>query len=128
VNASPPSHRPRVMLGNLGPIARMGMRRLLNEDGIEVVGDGVPSVTISSEVERLQPDIVVLDLDQTDSQQLSELVRMARPHTKVVLWALTEDVMEVIDPGATRPRWVLSGVPQDLLAELSTVQVIRAEE
>lgn len=117
------------MLGNLGPIAQMGMRRLLSEDGIEVVGDQPESTSITTpEVERLQPDILVLDLDQTDSQQLSELVRLACPHTKVVLWARTEDVMEVIDPGATRPRWVLSRVPEDLLAELSTLQEIRVEE
>jgi hypothetical protein len=128
VNASPPQKRPRVMLGNLGPMARMGMRRLLSEDGIEVVGDQLASASVTPEVERLQPDIVVLDLDQTDSQQLSELVRLACPHAKVVLWARTEDVMEVIDPGATRRRWVLSGVPEDLLAEMSTPQVSRAEE
>jgi len=116
------------MLGNLGPMAQMGMRRLLREDGIEVVGDERICASVAPEVERIQPDIVVLDLDQTDSQQLSELVRLACPHTKVVLWARTEDIMEVIDPGATRPRWVLSGVPEDLLAELSTLQVTRAEE
>jgi AmiR/NasT family two-component response regulator len=120
VNASPPSRPPRVMLGNLGPIARMGMRRLLNEDGIEVVDDALTTACMSPDVERLQPDIVVLDLDQTDSQRLSELVRVACPHAKVVLWAPTEDVMEVIDPGASRPRWVVSGVPEDLLAEMST--------
>ncbi len=116
------------MLGNLGPMALMGMQRLLSEDGIEVVGEQQQTAGITPEVERLRPDIVVLDLDRTDSQQLSERVRLACPQTKVVLWARTENVMEVIDPGATRPRWVLSGVPEDLLAELSTVQVIRAEE
>jgi AmiR/NasT family two-component response regulator len=116
------------MLGNLGPMAQMGMRRLLSEDGIEVVGEQPASTSITPEVERLQPDIVVLDLDQTDSQLLSELVRLACPHTKVVLWARTEDVMEIIDPGATRPRWVLSRVPEDLLAELSTLQETRVEE
>jgi DNA-binding NarL/FixJ family response regulator len=116
------------MLGNLGPMARMGMGRLLSEDGIEVVGDQLVSASVTPEVERLQPDIVVLDLDQTDSQQLSELVRLACPHAKVVLWARTEDLMEVIDPGANGPRWVLSGVPADLLAEMSTPQVSRAEE
>lgn len=116
------------MLGNLGPIARMGMLRLLSEDGIEVVGDESSPVTITSQVERLRPDVVVLDLDQTDSQSLSALVRRAWPHAKVVLWAPTEDVMEVIDPGAARPRWVLSGVPADLLAEMSTLRVSRAEE
>lgn len=116
------------MLVNLGPMARMGMRRLLSEDGIEVVGGELAATNVTPEVERLQPDIVVLDLDRTDSQQLSERVRMTCPNTKVVLWARTEDVMEVIDPGATLPRWVLSGVPEDLLAELSTLQVTQAEE
>lgn len=123
-----PSNAPRVVLGNLGPIARVGMRRLLHEDGIEVVGEELTSSSIAPEVERLRPDIVVFDLDQIDSQQLSELVRLACPRTKVVLWAPAEDVMEVMDPGATRPRWVLSGVPEDLLAEMSTLQASQAEE
>jgi DNA-binding NarL/FixJ family response regulator len=115
------------MLGNLGPMARMGMRRLLSEDGIEVVDDAL-TTGMSPEVERLQPDVVVLDLDQTDSQELSELVRLACPRAKVVLWAPTEDVMEVIDPGATRRRWVVSGVPEDLLAEMSIQRESRVEE
>jgi len=116
------------MLGNLGPMAHVGMQRLLSEDGIEIVGEQQQTAGIAPQVERLRPDIIVLDLDQPESKQLSERVRMACPQTKVVLWARTENLMEVIDPGATRPRWVVSGVPQDLLAELSTVQVIRAEE
>jgi AmiR/NasT family two-component response regulator len=128
VNAPPPAKRPRVMLVNLGPMARIGMRRLLSEDGFEVIGDELVAANVTPEVERLQPDIVVLDLDRTDSQHLSERVRLACPTTKVVLWARTENVMEVIDPGATLPRWVVSGVPEDLLAELSTLQVIRAED
>jgi DNA-binding NarL/FixJ family response regulator len=116
------------MLGNLGPIALVGMRRLLNEDGIVVVGENLPPGAIAPEIERLQPDVVILDLDQTETQQLSRVVRRTCPHAKVVLWAPTEDVMEVIDPGAAGPRWVLSGVPADLLAELSTNQVTQPEE
>jgi len=117
-----------VVLGNLGPMALMGMRRLLSEDGIEIVGEVLAPATMAPEVERLQPDVVVLDLDQADSQRLSRLVRLACPQAKVVLWAPTEDVMEVIDPGAKGPRWVLSGVPADLLAEMSTMQMTQAEE
>jgi DNA-binding NarL/FixJ family response regulator len=104
------------------------MLRLLSEDGIEVIGDQLMPASITPEIERLRPDVVVIDLDQTESQQLCELVRSVWPHTKVVLWASTEDVMEVIDPGATKPRWVLSGVPEDLLAEVSSLQVTPAEE
>jgi hypothetical protein len=36
--------------------------------------------------------------------------------------------MEVIDPGATLPRWVVSGVPEDLLAEMSIQREFRVEE
>ncbi|MDX6681059.1 MAG: hypothetical protein QOG94_1098 [Solirubrobacteraceae bacterium] len=108
------------MLANLRPMARVGMVCLLSEDGIEVIGERLVPSSSTPEIERLRPDVVVVDLDQTESPHLCELVRSACPHTKVVLWASTEDVMEVIDPGATRRRWVLSGVPEDLLAELST--------
>lgn len=117
-----------MLLGNLGPMVLLGMRRLLSEGDVEIVGDALTPEAITPEARRLQPDIVVLDLDESDSQQLSELVRTACPRTKVVLWASAEDVMEVIDPGAAGPRWVLSGVPDDLLAEICTVQVTRAEE
>jgi DNA-binding NarL/FixJ family response regulator len=120
VTASVPSRPPRVVLGNLAPMALMGMRRLLSEDGIEIVGEILAPATMAPEVERLQPDVVVLDLDQADSQRLGRLVQLACPHAKVVLWAPTEDVMEVTYPGADGPRWVVSGVPADLLAEMST--------
>jgi DNA-binding NarL/FixJ family response regulator len=120
--------RPRVMLGDLGAMERLGMRRLLDEDGIEIVGDPLTSASVAPEVQRLRPDVVVLDLDSSDSQHLCELVRLNCPQAKVVLWARTEDVLEVIDPGATRPRWVVAGVPEDLLAELSTLHENRLEE
>lgn len=127
MNAASSSRRPRVMLGDLGPMTRVGMGRLLGDDGIEIVGDPLTAASATPEVQRLRPDVVVLDLDRTDSLQLCELVRINCPQTKVVLWARTEDVMEVIDPGATRPRLVVSGVPEDLLAELTNLHDTRAE-
>jgi hypothetical protein len=99
----------------------MGMHRLLSDDGIEVVGDDLAPWSLAPEIERLQPDVVVFDLDRLDSKELSEIARIVCPHAKVVLWAPTEDVMEVMDPGAERPRWVLSGVPEELLAEMSAL-------
>ena len=127
MHAPPPAKPPRVMLANLGPMARVGMVRLLRERGIEVVGESAAATGITPAAERLQPDVVVLDLDQTDAE-LTELVRRACPRSKIVLWAATEDVMEVIDPGAARRRWVVSGVPDGLLAEMSTLQETQAEE
>ena len=55
--------RPRILLGNLGPIMRMGMRRVLTEQGCEVIGQEDRPSAIVGEVHRLRPDIVFLDLD-----------------------------------------------------------------
>lgn len=119
---------PHVLLGNLGPIVLEGMRRLLGEEDVEIVGQQVPPQNLPAEVQRVQPDIVVLALDEIGSQQLAEHVRHACALTKIVLWASSEDLMEVIDPGSTEPRWVLSRAPDDLICEMRTLQVTRAEE
>ena len=81
------ARRPRILLGNLGPIMRMGMRRVLTEQGCEVVGQEDRPSAIVGEVHRLRPDIVVLDLDGGSAHQLGRLVAGASPETTVVLWA-----------------------------------------
>jgi DNA-binding NarL/FixJ family response regulator len=77
---------------------------------------------------RLRPDVVVLDLLERSSRELTERVRMASPDTKVILWARDEDAMEVLDPGATTPRRIFAEVPEELRSELSKVRVNRVEE
>jgi DNA-binding NarL/FixJ family response regulator len=78
---------PRVLLGNLGPIMRLGMNRVLSEQGCQVVGHEDRPSAIIGEAHRLRPDIVVLDLDGGSSFELAQLVRGASPETAVVLWA-----------------------------------------
>ena len=90
---------PRVLLGNLGPIMRLGMNRVLSEEGCQVVGQEDRPSAIIGAAHRLRPDIVVLDLDNGSSHELAQLVRGASPETTVVLWAREEDLMEVLEPG-----------------------------
>ena len=54
---------PSVLLGNLGPIMRLGMNRVLSEEGCRVVGQEDRPSAIIGAAHRLRPDIVVLDLD-----------------------------------------------------------------
>jgi DNA-binding NarL/FixJ family response regulator len=114
--ATPHHRRRRVLIGDLDPISRVGMTGMLAEHGAEVLvpehGDVVDAAR------QMSPDTVVLDLDNTAAQDLSTLVREACPHAKVVLWGRDEDVVEVLDPGATSPRFVLGGDPDELRAEL----------
>jgi DNA-binding NarL/FixJ family response regulator len=123
-----PARRPRIMLGNLGPIMRMGMRRVLTDHGCEVVGEEERPSAIVGEAHRLRPDLVVLDLDGGSAQQLGRLVAGASPETTVVLWAREEDLMEVIDPVSHDSRRVSAPVLERLRSELSSNHVQRVEE
>jgi AmiR/NasT family two-component response regulator len=122
------ARRPRILLGNLGPIMRMGMRRVLTESGCDVVGQEDRPSAIVGEVHRLRPDIVVLDLDGGSAHQLGHLVAGASPETTVVLWAREEDLMEVIDPVSVDSRRVSAPVLERLRSELNSSNVQRVEE
>jgi hypothetical protein len=110
---------PRVLLGNLGPIMRLGMNRVLSEQGCQVVGQEDRPSAIIGAAHRLRPDIVVLDLDNGSSHELAWLVRGASPETTVVLWAREEDLMEVLEPDSSTSRLVAAPIVERLRGELS---------
>ena len=111
--------RPSVLLGNLGPIMRLGMNRVLSEQGCQVVGQEDRPSAIIGAAHRLRPDIVVLDLDNGSSYELAQLVRGASPETTVVLWAREEDLMEVLEPASSTSRLVSAPIVDRLRGELS---------
>jgi len=115
--------RPRVLLGNLGPIMRLGMNRVLSEEGCHVVGQEDRPSAIVGAAHRLRPDIVVLDLDGGSSNELAQLVRGASPETTVVLWAREEDLMEVLEPSSSASRQVAAPIVERLRGELSNQHV-----
>ena len=110
---------PRVLLGNLGPIMRLGMNRVLSEEGCQVVGQEDRPSAIIGAAHKLRPDIVVLDLDNGSSHELAQLVRGASPETTVVLWAREEDLMEVLEPVWNTSRLVAVPIVERLRSELS---------
>ena len=114
---------PRVLLGNLGPIMRLGMNRVLSEEGCQVVGQEDRPSAIVGAAHRLRPDVVVLDLDEGSSHELGRLVRGASPETTVVLWAREEDLMEVLEPASSTSRLVSAPIVERLRGELSSQHV-----
>ena len=114
---------PRVLLGNLGPIMRLGMNRVLSEEGCQVVGQEDRPSAIVGAAHRLHPDIVVLDLDGGSSNELAQLVRGASPETTVVLWAREEDLMEILEPASSASRLVSAPIVERLRGELSSQHV-----
>jgi len=118
---------PRVLLGNLDPVVALGMTTVLKEEGIDVVGEEPLPAALVLMAGHLRPDAVVLDLGRHASRELSERVRAASPETTVVFWTRDEQVMEVVDPGASEPRRVFTPVPEELRSELMRSQLNRVE-
>lgn len=110
--------RPCVLLGNLEPMVRLGMSRVLEGEGVDVVAEEGPPPDVVAHVKRLHPDTVVLGMDGGTSRELGEQVRAAAPDTKVILWARDETEMEVFDPGSSAPRRIRSAVSGALRSEV----------
>ena len=110
---------PRVLLGNVDPILRLGLVAVLTEAGMDVVATEQHAQRIVSEAARLQPDAVVLDRDDGSSRTLCERVRAASPGTTLILWTRDETLMEVLDPGPAQSRRVVPSGLEDLRNELA---------
>jgi DNA-binding NarL/FixJ family response regulator len=99
-------------------MVRLGMSRVLGDEGVEVVAEEGQPADVVAHVKRLHPDTVVLGLDGGSAHELSDQVREAAPDTKVILWARDESEMEVFDPGATSPRRIRTSVSTSLRDEV----------
>jgi DNA-binding NarL/FixJ family response regulator len=125
VHQSPPL---RVLLGNLEPILAIGLRAVLEDEGIEVVGEEREPPHLLREALRLQPDVVVLDLNAGGARAFGEQVRAAAPNAKVILWARDETVMEVLESVSRTPRLVELTPSEGLRDELSSSRIRKRVE
>jgi DNA-binding NarL/FixJ family response regulator len=123
-----PARSSRVLLGNLEPMALIGMRRMLAGGGVEIVGEELTPTSIVSATERLDPDAVVLALEEHGSRELGDRVRSVAPHAKVIFWARDERRMEVLDPGAATPRRLGDAAADRLHSELTDGQPTSPED
>ena len=100
----------------------VGLRRVLAEDGIQVIGQEHSPSRMVTEARRLQPDAVLLDLDNVGGRELGVRIQQVAPQAKVILWARDETVMEVLDPASDDTRLVALSALRGLKNELSTTR------
>jgi DNA-binding NarL/FixJ family response regulator len=77
----------RVLLVDDHAVVRRGLRSLLSEPNVEVVGEADSVQTGVAEATRLSPDVVVMDLRLPDGSGIEACreIRAARPDTKVLI-------------------------------------------
>jgi DNA-binding NarL/FixJ family response regulator len=117
-----------VLLARLTPLAAVGMRRMLADDGVEVVGQEDRPLAIEALARSLEPDAVVLALEAGGSRALCERIRHAAPGATVILWAAEEDLMQIVEPGRAAIREVPAGGSSELRRELILSQTRHAKE
>jgi len=120
--------RTRILLGNLEPIMLVGLGRVLAEEGMDVVGQEQTLERILDEAQRLQPDVVVLDLDTGSDRAVSAEVRRAAPRAKLIFWARDETLMEILDPCSSDMRVVALSAHAELRTELTTRRLTAMED
>jgi DNA-binding NarL/FixJ family response regulator len=92
----------RVVIGDFGAVAGLGLRDILAGEGLEVVGHArerdVPEPGIVPLVNEVRPDVVVLDLDDESALEVAVQITSEFPAIKVVACSSEEPVMQVFPP------------------------------
>ena len=123
-----PLRPPRVLLARLSPVAAVGMRRMLSDDGVEIVGEEGRPLAIEALAREVAPDAVVLALGAGGARTLCDRIRLAAPNATVIMWASEENRMRIVEPGASAIRDVGAGGLDDLRRELIASQSRATEE
>ena len=77
----------RVVIVDDHPMVREGLRRMLDDAGIDVVGEAGTAVDALRVVRELTPDVVLLDVELSDGDGLTALpeLRRAAPQASVLI-------------------------------------------
>jgi hypothetical protein len=108
------SEPPRVLLGALDPILRVGIARAL-VDGGAAVDHATEADALVARAAQSLPDAVVVGPRPSG---LSARLRVAAPAATVVVWRGEEEVIEVLTPGTSAPRVVPAPAAERLHGEL----------
>ena len=89
---------PRVLIGDFGVVARMGLRELLAEQGLQVLGTAGTRGEIIPRLSEVEPDVVLLDLDTEESPELATRISAAFPAVKIIACSSEKPIMRVFPP------------------------------
>jgi DNA-binding NarL/FixJ family response regulator len=88
----------RVLIGGFGAIARLGLRKVLDDEGFDVVAEQDVPEELLALLTRVRPDVVLLDLETDRAIGLAERICSDFPAVKVIACSPEESTMRVFPP------------------------------
>lgn len=89
----------RVLLGDFGTIVRLGLGEVLEEEGVQLVGEEMSSHNVVDRLIATLPDVVVLDMDdRSGGLDLARRIAREYPAIKVIACSSREPRMRVFPP------------------------------
>jgi DNA-binding NarL/FixJ family response regulator len=89
---------PRVLVSHFGAIARLGLHAFLEEEGFEVVEPEYSSNQLLAHVAADHPDVVLLDLDSSGTQELARSIVLSHPGVRVIACSAEQPRMRIYPP------------------------------
>src|SRR5919204_1166892 len=110
----------RVVLVDDHGLFRTGLRNLLEEQGVQVVGEAADGAEALEVVRQVTPDVVLMDLNMPGMSGVEATQRIAHiaPMTRVVVLTISDDDNDVMDA-------VLAGACGYLLKDSSIHELVR---
>lgn len=116
----------RVLIADDHPMVRAGVRAMLNDPEVEVVGEAASGDEAVDQVRDLQPDVVLMDINMPgiDGLTATEMVKSRLPDTAVIVITgddSTRYIRRAIEAGAA--GYLMKGAPRHVL--LQAVKLVR---
>jgi DNA-binding NarL/FixJ family response regulator len=110
----------RVLLVDDHDLFRTGLRNLLEEQGVQVVGEAATGMDAIRYVRELAPDVVVMDLNMPGitGVEATRQITQAAPLTRVVVLTISDQDADVMDA-------ILAGACGYLLKDSSIQELMR---
>jgi DNA-binding NarL/FixJ family response regulator len=95
----------RVLLVDDHPLFLDGLKNLLTNHGVEVVGTACDGLEAMEKVRDLNPELILMDIQmpRLDGLAATRLIKAEQPHLKIVMLTISEsdeDLFEAIKSGA----------------------------
>jgi DNA-binding NarL/FixJ family response regulator len=108
----------RVVLADDHELVRVALRAVLEEAGIDVIGDATGGVEAVALVDELRPDVLLLDMRMPDMSgvQVCQKLRVLAPEVRVIVlssFADDDDVFGALSAGAA--SYIMKDVAPDAL-------------